>query len=313
MQSTVALRYTKFAVKMLLGALFLVSALMKLIDIDKFELYVYSFDILSLGLSYIAARLVIGFEFLLGIALSVNIYNKYTIRLTLLTLMVFTLFLVYAVLIGRTDNCHCFGEFVAFDPIESIIKNIVFIIATLFCCNVKEYKFRPRWYILLPVVLLTFATVFIVSPPDNMVSYPTATKYSINEELFNEYIQPNGPLDTLGIAEDKKLVAFYSPNCKYCKLSARKMETMQHRMNIDTSSIITVFGGETTNLDKFYKETDTKPTLSMFMEVDNFLPLTRGRFPVVVLLDNGTIIHAFQYRSIDEGVIKDFFIGNTDL
>ena len=51
----------------------------------------------------------------------------------------------------------------------------------------------------------------------------------------------------------------------------------------------------------------------MFMEVDNFLPLTRGRFPVVVLLDNGTIIHAFQYRSIDEGVIKDFFIGNTDL
>ena len=127
MQSTVALRYTKFAVKMLLGALFLVSALMKLIDIDKFELYVYSFDILSLGLSYIAARLVIGFEFLLGIALSVNIYNKYTIRITLLTLMVFTLFLVYAVLIGRTDNCHCFGEFVAFDPIESIIKNIVFI------------------------------------------------------------------------------------------------------------------------------------------------------------------------------------------
>ena len=307
MQSTVVLRYTKFAVKMLLGALFVMSALMKIIDIDKFELYVYSFDILSLGLSYIAARLVIGFELLLGIALLANIYNKYIIRLTLLTLVAFTLFLVYAIFIGRTDNCHCFGEFIAFDPIESIIKNIVFIISTLFCYNVKEYKFRPRWYILLPVALLPFATVFIVSPPDNMVNYPTATQYSIDEEVFNEYIQPDGPLDTLGITEGKKLVAFYSPNCKYCKLSARKMGTMQHRMNINASSIITVFGGEITNLDKFYKETDTEPMQSIFMEADKFLSLTRGRFPAVVLLDNGTIAHAFQYRSIDEGIIKDFF------
>jgi hypothetical protein len=292
---------------MLLGVLFLVSALTKLIDIDKFELYVYSFDILSLGLSYIAARLVIGFELLLGIALLANIYNKYIIRVTLLTLVAFTLFLVYVVLIGRTDNCHCFGEFVAFDPVESIIKNIVFIISTLFCYNVREYKFRPRWFILLPVVLLPFTTVFIISPPDNMVNYPTATKYSIDEKLFTEYTQPDGPLDTLGITEGKKLVAFYSPNCKYCKLSARKMGTMQHRMNIDTSSIITVFGGETTNLDKFYEETNTEPMQSIFMEADKFLPLTRGRFPAVVLLNNGAIIHAFQYRSIDEEIIKDFF------
>ena len=43
------------------------------------------------------------------------------------------------------------------------------------------------------------------------------------------------------------------------------------------------------------------------MEKEKFIPLTRGRYPVIILLDNGTIAHAFQYRNIDEPTITDFF------
>ena len=307
MKSTMALHYSKFAVKMLMGALFVVSASMKVVGIDSFELYVYSFDILSLGFSYIAARVVIGFELMLGILLIANIYNKQVVRLTLLTLIGFTLFLIYTLVIGRTDNCHCFGELLEFDPVESIIKNVVFIAAMLFCSGVREYKFRPRLYILLPAMLVPFAAVFIISPPDNMVDYPGDIKYAINQELFDEYISADGPLDTLGISEGKKLVAFYSPNCKYCKLSARKVGTMQHRMGLDASNIVIVFGGTPTNLDKFYEETDTEPAAHMFMEKEQFIPLTRGRYPAVVLVENGTIAHAFQYRNIDEATVEQFF------
>lgn len=307
MQRTTALRYIKFGVKMLMGAVFVLSAAMKLIGIDSFELYIYSFDILSLGLSYIAARVLIGFELLLGILLIANIYNKQAIRLTLLTLVAFTLFLIYTLIVGRTDNCHCFGELIEFDPLESIIKNVVFIAGTLFCGSVKEYALRPRWYILLPAILAPFAAVFIISPPDNMLYYPDDIRYTVNQELFDEYTLADGPLDTLGITEGKKLVAFYSPNCSYCKLSARKVGTMQRRMGFDTSSVVIVFGGAPTNLDKFYEETNTQPAAHMFLEKEQFIPLTRGRYPAVVLLNNGTIAHAFQYRNIDEAKVEQFF------
>ena len=117
----------KLILKILLGLVFILSGVLKLIDVDKFELYVYSFNFLSLSLSYIAARLLIAFEFLLGVALVVNIFNKYVMRTTLITLVGFTLFLLYLILIGRTDNCHCFGEYVQFNPIESIVKNVIFM------------------------------------------------------------------------------------------------------------------------------------------------------------------------------------------
>ena len=42
---------------MLLGVFFIVSALAKLVDIDQFEIYIFSYNLLSLNLSFLVARL----------------------------------------------------------------------------------------------------------------------------------------------------------------------------------------------------------------------------------------------------------------
>ena len=301
----------KLGLKILLGLVFILSAVLKLIDIDKFEIYVYSFNFFGLSLSYIAARLLIAFEFLLGIALIANIFNKYVTRITLATLVAFTSFLVYLIIVGRNDNCHCFGEYLPFNPIESIIKNIIFIAILLFCWNVKPFKICYRKYVIAIwgfVSIAPFVAVFIISPPDNFVKYPTQAKYSINEELFAQHIAPEGALDTLNISEGKKIVTLYSPNCKYCKLSARKLNTIQERVGIPEKDIITVFGGDVVDLTPFYTETETTPLQPMFMDADLFLPLTYGRFPAILLLNNGEVVKAFQYRSISESDIEQFFL-----
>ena len=298
----------KLILKILLGLVFILSGVLKLIDIDKFELYVYSFNFLSLSFSYIVARLLIAFEFLLGVSLVANVFNKYVVRTTLAMLVGFTLFLVYLIVIGRNDNCHCFGEYVQFNPIESIVKNILFTAVLLFCWNVEPFKIRIRWYITALAMLVPFAVVFIVSPPDNLVKYPTQAKYSVNEELFAQHIAPDGALDTLNISKGKKLVALYSPKCKYCKMSARKINTIRQRVNIPDENIITVFGGEVKDLTPFYTDTETPPLQPMFMDGDLFLPLTYGRFPAVLLLQDGSIAKAFQYRSISESEIEQFFL-----
>lgn len=302
----------KLVLKICLGILFICSSILKLIDIDKFELYVYSYNFLTLGASYVLARLLIAFEFLLGVALVVNLYNRYVLPLAMLTLVGFTLFLGYAVVLGRTDNCHCFGDYVKFNPTQSIIKNIIFMVVVLLCKGTPNFNFRLKWYVLTLCAIVPFVGVFILSPPDNMVDYSVPIKNNVNEELLRDYIQPNGVLDTLEIGNGRKMVGFYSPNCKYCKLSARKINTVQQRGDIPTENIITVFGGEKKSLDEFYKETETTPLQPIFLDVDLFLPLTLGRFPVVLLLEDGKVEYAFQYRSIDEDVIKDFFSASNN-
>ncbi len=297
-----------FSLKMLLGVMFCTSSILKLIDVDKFELYVYSYDFFSLGLSYIVARLCIAFELLLGIGLILNVFNKFFVRLSLLVLLGFTAFLAYAHFIGRGDNCHCFGEFLDFNPLQSIIKNIICIGAVLCCMKVKPYKFVPKWHIVLLVALAPFVAVFIISPPDNMVSYSANTKHQLNEELFTELIAEDGVLDTLGIAEGHKLVVFYSKGCGFCQMAAKKIFTMQRRNSVDANNIITVFAGDSgVDLSPFYEETETSPIFpTAFISPETFLNLTYGRFPLILLLEDGKVQEAFMYRSINENIIVDF-------
>ena len=55
--------------KVLLGLVFIVSAVLKLFDMDQFEIYVYSYHFFSLNFSFIVARLAIILELVLGIGL----------------------------------------------------------------------------------------------------------------------------------------------------------------------------------------------------------------------------------------------------
>ena len=54
--------WVALCLRVLLAAIFMVSAVAKLVAIDDFELYVFSFGFFSLDCSYILARLCIGAE-----------------------------------------------------------------------------------------------------------------------------------------------------------------------------------------------------------------------------------------------------------
>ena len=87
---------------MLLGVLFIVSAVAKLVEIDTFELYIFSYHLLPLTLSFLAARLVIVAEMLCGIGLLANIWKRLVDTCTMAMLVVFTLFLGYSALTAVT-------------------------------------------------------------------------------------------------------------------------------------------------------------------------------------------------------------------
>ena len=139
------LRLAALVVRMLLGSFFIVSAIDKLIDIDRFEIYIFSYNILSLNTSFLMARLVIVGELLVGIGLISNVFNRFVDTCAMLMLVGFTLFMGYAAISGRNDSCQCMGALLDINPTHSILKNALLILLLLFAMCTQSWRWRPRW------------------------------------------------------------------------------------------------------------------------------------------------------------------------
>lgn len=149
--------------KMLLGAMFIISAVSKFVTVDAFEMYVYSFGLMGLGLCCIVARLVIGAELLLGVALISNRHHRFTVIASLLFLLCFVIFLSYSHFIGRTDSCHCFGDLLPFDPVQSMLKNAVLVVLLLCTLKWGGEEWTPRWWQVVIIYLVLAALVLLMT------------------------------------------------------------------------------------------------------------------------------------------------------
>ena len=160
--------------KVLLGLVFIASAILKVVDMDQFEIYVYSYHFFSLNTSFIVARVAIIIELVLGIGLVSNTLHKLYWWGSVAMLVGYTLLLIYALYLGRTDNCHCFGDFLQLDPKQSLVKNGILVLLFLPLYWMEEWKTPFRWLILCLAIIGSSIGVFAVSPPDNYTSAYTA-------------------------------------------------------------------------------------------------------------------------------------------
>ena len=187
-----ALDISRSIIRILLGAMFILSAVLKLITIDTFEAYVYSFHILSFTLAEVAARCLIGLEFVTGCFLIAKTQYRWAWWVATLMTAGFTLFLVYVVLFRNDTNCHCFGDLIPIDPLHSIYKNIGILAALVFAywqpekrlslCRDEETGKRPSFtaedyskkfklWLLGISGGVAFVVLFILFPPNAVYSW----------------------------------------------------------------------------------------------------------------------------------------------
>lgn len=297
------------ALKMILGIIFVVSAVLKIIDMDSFEIYVYSYHFFRLNLSFLVARAAIILELILGIGLISNCFHKLMWWGSTLMLIGYIALLLYAVFMGRTDNCHCFGDALEFDPMESILKNILLIALLLLVYYAKGWRFRYQWIALLLVAVASAVAVFVVSPPDNFTPSYDET-YDLQVPVFQEALQ-EPPLESFHLDEGKKVVGIFSSGCEYCKMTARKLSLMQSFYGFPESDIVYVFMGSEEGVETFYEESEsTRYQYVIYGDIKRLLNMTNGVFPVLVFLEDGEVIHEYGMRNMKENEIEDFFSTN---
>ena len=292
--------------KVLLGLVFIVSAVLKLLDMDRFELYVYSYRFFSLNCSFIVARLTIILEMVLGIGLISHTLHKLYWWGSMAMLVGYTLLLWYAMRLGRTDSCHCFGEFLQFDPKQSLVKNGVLMVLLLSVYKMESWKTPFRWLILCLAVMASAIGVFVVSPPDNLTTNADPEQ-NLQMELFDEMLD-DAPLDGLNLTEGKQVVCFFSTGCEYCQMAARKLSLMQQFNGFPEGSITYLFMGDEEGIERFYEQSASARYRDVLYPDARMLKAVNGNLPVIVFLEDGEVVREYGFRNMDEAEIKAFFM-----
>lgn len=278
----------------LVGVSFILSAYTKLTGVDEFELYIFSHRILGFNLSTIAARLTISLEFSLGILLIIGFYHKGIRIFTLGILVIFSSFLVWKLLTGSDENCHCFGPAIDLRPGESLLKNAVLIVLVLICR--RRYSLKMPWRSLVTAGIIAAAIVIpsVLSPPD--ILYNHIYKPVINHE---GYEQLHLSEQTLPYDKGRRIILFFSPSCPVCRLTARKAVTAAERSGTGDQLLFYFFGDEGF-VDDFRVETRIKAYPYSILPTREIIEVTGGFFPTVLFLEDGVIKKRSSYRDLFE-------------
>jgi uncharacterized membrane protein YphA (DoxX/SURF4 family) len=289
----------KLFVLYFLGTIFIVSGVAKLLSIELFELFIYSFKIISFNLAAFAARFFIGVELIIGLSFIVRFKTKAVSIFTLVLLFFFTVFLIYMELSDSKEDCHCFGNLLQLSNTWSIVKNVVLSGLTVFILknDFNEIK-RFRKYIFTGIVCIGFGAAFAIHPPD-FIYKKSDRGVHYCEPCLQKFI------DKQGLNNRKMVVCFFSPQCKYCKLAAKKMSTIAQIAD-NQSDIIYILWDNPKEKSDFISESNSSQIRQITIGTLQFLSLTKGEMPLIILSDKDSIRQAYRYDDIDEQDIIQF-------
>lgn len=295
----------KFILRILIGAFFITTAILKLLSLDSFEIYIYSFNIFSFNLCAIIARLVIAAELLVGAFLIAKILYKPTWWLTLLMLVGFSFFLVYVAIFRQDSNCHCMGDLVELNPVYSIIKNLITIVLLFFIRKEEDYQFKGKKAVGIVLTVLALGVPFILFPTDAAYNLFKKSDNNVNEKAFEQFMQ-DSLAQSLNIQEGNYVLGYLASGCKYCKLSAKKINTMVENNQLDTNKVVFIIWGGDESIQKFKEETEATHFRYAKIGPVEAIQLVSGQFPTYVLVKDGKPVEAMDIRGLNDNKIRSF-------
>lgn len=303
-----------FILTVLLASVFFFSAYSKIYNdnaIDNFQWTFIDLGINSMLASQIIARILIGFELILGTLLLGHIFLKQiTYPAILVLLSIFTAYLLVLVFQqGNNGNCGCFGDKLAMTPLQAIIKNILMAVITIVLYKIypgKLYKYQD-------VLGIVLAFVCIVAPFLYNTIYtgsaPVVNKRPVDLGLLYKF--DNKPQWEL--RSGKKIVAFMSLTCPHCKKAAYLLHLIHNKH--PEYPLYMVLSGAEEQKTAFFKEThaDNVPYFLYLHHTDEFIQLAGPGVPSILWFNNGKaeLESKAAYYQLDPSYIKKWVDGDV--
>ena len=293
----------KTIIRIGIGAFFIVSAILKLLSIDQFELYIYSFNITNFLLSGLAARAIIAAEILLGILLIVKVKYKAAWWLTLLMLIGFSFLLVYVILFRNDSNCHCMGDLVEIKPSLSLIKNLVAIALMLCIRKEEDYRFRGRIAVLVVAFIAAIVPPFILFPMDNVYNILYKTdNLNYNETEFNA-LMADSTMQDVSFEKGNYIVGVVSAGCEFCHTGCLKLSEIVSNNQLDSNRVAYMIWGDSTSIRQF--QTETKSDSFRFIHISpvQAIHIVNGQFPTFLFMHDGNVQSTADLHHLTEKTV----------
>ncbi len=294
-------------IRIFIGLVFVASAVTKYISIEAFDMFVFEHELFSWNLTNFLTRILISCEACLGLMLIFGIYPKLSRWLTVGSLAFFTIYILLKPFFFEvnSENCHCFGEVLILSDSQTLIKNVVLLLLSIALFFDKGWKIKYAKYILIASFVAPLATTFIIRPPDVIVHAIYGKEIELNMESFDMLVNMDKVQD-MKVSEGKKVLCLYSTTCKHCKRTAIKLDIIIKRHKLDKNNFAVLFWGKEENIDVFYKETGVQLLSTNKVPPLLFLSATKGRQPIIVLMDNGKIVDLYKSTNVNEQKIVEF-------
>jgi len=248
--------YLPFIVKLIISALFLLSAVAKLFPVWAFEKQLVDIGIVGWELSPYLSRLIIALEIAIAVGLFQQHYLKsFVIPLTLLLLLAFCVHLSIQMYQhgAMNGNCGCFGQLIPMTPLEAFIKNVITaaLLIYLYKKSSNKEKGQNKFIYILLIYGLSAALVFVLFPlrsedegSDNSVATsPVSAVDSVQNAEVKTQPEIQGT-DALPVVSDT------AKNVQKDKPSPEEVKIEEPAPVQSKFSGFTEFGGKQVSLDK---------------------------------------------------------------
>lgn len=299
--SLYAKRVTGFILLISMAGIFFFSAYSKIYSDNAFDNFQWTFLDLgfnSIFVTGILARLLIGFEILLGLFLLGHIFlRQFTYKAVIAILAVFIVYLSIVLLKqGNTGNCGCFGDKLAMTPLAAIWKNVIMIGVTLlliYIYPVRPYKHQE--YVSLLLGMAAFALPYIINP-----IYTGSAPEPYNKPVSLDALYKYQPAPAVDLRTGKHIVAFMSLTCPHCKKAAYLLGIIHHE-HPDIPMYIVLDGPDAFE-KKFFDEThaDSVPHF-YFHHPEEFRAIAGAGVPAIFWVNNGfaELKSVYAYYQLD--------------
>lgn len=279
--------------RVFIGIVFLFSAYSKFISPGLTEIILVDHGIvLTRETAAVIVRILIGFEFALGILLILP-YSLKTIVIptAILFLIFFTGYLAYTGFILKdVQNCGCFGEMIKMSPVESIMKNIVLIFLLILLFKFTNEK--KKHYVAPMVVVLCIASVFVFLPVNSQKEFKFANYTNFEGE---------GRVD---LSAGERLLVILNLECDHCQTLAKELSEIRNQNNKLPKLYVLLFKEGNVTVDSF--KTITKFIFPYHMiGMNEFLNLIGQSPPRIYWLKNRKVKEIWD-KDFQKKILQNF-------
>lgn len=290
-------RWFEFA----LGLLFILSAILKIIEINRFCVQIYAYGVISqkeilpwVATITILIEISLGLLFLLSFPL-----RRITMTITLLLLLTFTSLILYAWIFNNLKDCGCFGK-IEMGPLESIIKNIILIIISIACFlgvkPIEERSEQKKTYIkfYLPLVIIIILTSFFCY---QQLQSEQITKENMEDNNISPYSKMKVEIDgnVYDLGQGEYLIALLSFGCDHCIEESPKINDYMLIKGMPKIIALCLEESQEEKEEFLNKVQPLFPIYSIGNKVRLFLSLIGKEPPRLVYLKQGKIVKYWDY------------------